>query len=72
MADAAFRVIAIDDSRAASTLRGKLIEAEKSELSAISGGYAKDFADYRYRVGRLEGLKTALMICDEIEKQERQ
>jgi len=52
-------------------LRDK-IKVRKSELvMQIASGIASDHADYKHRIGVLEGLDEALQLIDEMEKNER-
>jgi hypothetical protein len=44
---------------------GKEIEARQEQ---IASGLASDFPDYRYRVGQINGLTTALEMLGEIVK----
>ena len=66
-----FRTFAVDPPYAVQTLRTKLNQLVKEAASELAGGYAKDFPDYRFRCGNIEGLTAALRICDDIEKKER-
>lgn len=68
----AFRTIAIDAPYAAQTIKKRLIE-RKHELGAqIAAGYAKDWPDYKERIGALRGLDEAIAIAEDMEKKERQ
>ena len=70
-ADAAFRTFAVDPPYAARTLR-KLIQQRRNELIGhLAGGYCLDWAEYKKRVGVLEGLDDAARMCDDMEKQEK-
>ena len=67
-----FRTFAVDPPYAVQTLRTRLNQLIKEAATELAGGYAKDFPDYRFRCGNIEGLTAALRICDDIEKKERQ
>ncbi len=59
----------MDTPRVARTIRGKL-EKRKAELADfIVHGQIMDWADYKRRVGVLEGIDEALRVCDDIEKE---
>lgn len=68
----AFRTFAIDTPQVARTLRARLAERVGDYAVQLSGGYAQDFADYKQRVGVIDGLKMAIEICDEMIKEEHQ
>ena len=52
------------------TLRGKLHEHMQKLSEALVKSYGiKDFPDYQRRVGVIEGLNTALTLCDEADKE---
>ena len=66
-----FSVFALDSPQEARTIRKKL-EIRRAELaSVISEGGAQDWADYKSRVGVLQGIDEALHVCDEVLKDER-
>lgn len=66
-----FITYALDHPLSARTIRQK-IEKQRQELTAqINEGYAKDWPDYKLRVGQLEGLKLAVQICEDVEMKER-
>ena len=48
-------------------LREQLEEAIEVEIASLLEGSAEDFADYRYRAGRLWGLRQALEISAEVQ-----
>lgn len=72
MAEQAFRTFAVDAPYAAQTLRKRLMDRKVELSEALIGGYAQDWADYRHRVGIMEGLNQAIAICEDMMKQERQ
>lgn len=47
-------------------LRGRLKESVRQVQDSTGAGSASDWADYRYRVGVLTGLRRALQDADEI------
>ena len=64
-----FDVYALDSPQAARTFRARL-EKRKNELqSYILTGDVMDWADYRRRVGVIEGIDEALRVCDDLEKE---
>jgi aspartate/tyrosine/aromatic aminotransferase len=69
--DDAFRTFAVDPPYAARTIRKTLNNTIVAHTEQIASGYAKDWADYQNRVGFINGLRHAIEICDEMEKQER-
>lgn len=46
-------------------LVGKLRKELEDESRRLSTGIASDFADYRRRCGKIEGLNFALSFCEE-------
>lgn len=70
MSESAVRYFVPDSRALPRTLRGKLT-ARRDELGQfVVDGHASDFADYRFRVGQIEGLTQAIDICEQIEKDE--
>jgi hypothetical protein len=51
------------------TLRDALQLRIRELGEQITGGYASDWADYRRRVGHLNGLRDAMAICAQLEKE---
>lgn len=45
-----------------------LLETQEKLAAEIVQGKASDYADYRYRVGRLKGIADALAAADEAGK----
>lgn len=41
----------------------------ENRKEALASNYAVDFPDYKYRAGEIAGLKAALDICKQLEKQ---
>ena len=64
----AFRTFAVDPPYAARTLRTLMVQRRDALISQMSEGYAQDWADYRYRIGVIAGLKSAIEICEEMEQ----
>lgn len=71
MADtAAFRTFAIEPPHQVRSMR-KMLQVRVEDLSSqIVAGYAKDWPDYKERVGVIAGLSEAIAFCDELEKAE--
>jgi hypothetical protein len=68
---AAFRTFAIEPPHQVRSIR-KMLMARIDDMSIqIASPYVKDWADYKERLGMIEGLKQALEFCDEMEKAER-
>lgn len=65
-APASIRVTASDHGRLPSTLRGRLERRAAELLDGLA--YASDWADYRQRVGVINGIGEAIEICAQIEK----
>lgn len=63
------RLYAEEDHRLPARLAGSLKEQIAQKVEALSSGYALNFPEYRERVGELAGLRLALGICEQIEKQ---
>ena len=68
----AFRTFALDPPYAVRTLRKRLLERAQALGNQITGGYCSDWADYKKRIGQLEGLTEAIGLCEEMEKEEKQ
>ncbi len=66
----AFRTFAMEPPYQVRSLRRMLQKKIEELTAALSGGYAKDWADYRERVGEISGLLEAVGFCDELEKAE--
>ena len=68
MAEAkAFHVFSLDHPHVARTLKAKL-EQRFAELSGhLAAGNAEDWADYKERVGRIQGLRDAISMCEDAE-----
>ena len=67
-ADSAVRLFTYDHPLRSRTLRGKLEQERKNLIEVMAIGYAQDWADYKHRIGVIEGLKKAIDICAEEEK----
>lgn len=52
-------------------LRGLLNERIEILSQVIMSGQSSDWADYKHRVGKIEGLREAIATLDEIEKEDR-
>ena len=64
----AFRPVAVDSPRAIRAVRAALTERRDEVAAQLR--YAQNWDDFRRRTGELEGLETALAICDEVLKKE--
>jgi len=53
-------VVTYADKSLRAVLSEKLQKTMNDELAALSSGAAKDWADYRERVGRIRGLQMAV------------
>ena len=49
-------------------LRGRAAELIRKYEGDLGAGAAKDFAEYRYQVGYITGIKEIMMILDELER----
>lgn len=47
-------------------LQARLGEALEQHAAELITGRATDYADYRHRVGRIRGLKDALMLAKDV------
>lgn len=65
----AFQVYELDSPQVARTIKHRLEKRREELAAAISMGHAKDWSDYRHRVGVLEGIDEALRVCDDLEKE---
>jgi len=43
-------------------------EIENIKENVISGFGIEEFSDYRYHIGRIQGLRRALELCEEAEQ----
>lgn len=53
------------------TARARIEQRRKEFIEALAGGFAKEFADYKQRVGEIIGLNIALELLDEAEQEMR-
>ena len=51
----------------ARSLRSRLQEAQAALAGQVAAGLAQDWADYKYRVGRIAGIQEAIDLCSEVE-----
>jgi hypothetical protein len=63
------RLYAEDDHRLPRTVERELMEMRASLIAGLAEGAAKDFADYRDKVGEIRGLSNAISICQDAKKQ---
>lgn len=69
MADA-FRAFAVDTPQTARSLRARLIKLKQDLSDQLAEGYAKDWGDYCSRTGVIDGVTQAIIICEEVVKEE--
>lgn len=64
------QVFPLDDPRLARTLRGKLSERIGQLYNTLM--LASDWADFKQRLGHLQGMREAIDICEQMEQERRQ
>lgn len=70
MGESAVRYFVPEGSRLPQGWHAELL-ARYAELAGyLARGAGVDFADYRHRVGHLDGLREAIDICEQLEKEE--
>lgn len=69
MTDPAFRLYAAEHPQLARTLRAKLEHRRAELIIQLGEGFAGDWADYKERSGVIKGLKEAIDICEQAEKE---
>lgn len=57
-----------DDLRLPGVVRGRLREEHDRQVGILATGVPKTLEDYRQAVGKLQGLKLAIEICDDVQK----
>lgn len=57
------------DLRLFRDLEGAVTEELEKHAAELIAGKASDYADYRYRVGRIKGLEEALKLAREIQRE---
>ncbi len=62
----AFRTYAIDSPYAAQTLHKRLTERKTALIEQVATGWAKDWPEYQRKVGRLEGIMEAILMCEDM------
>ena len=50
-------------------LEARIQEVIVDRMESLSRGTAKNYDEYKYYVGSLDGLRDVLKICDELEKE---
>jgi hypothetical protein len=65
----AIRYYAEDHPALAHTLAAKIGKEIASLSDQVASGFASDYPDYRERIGVIRGLKQAIGICNEAEKE---
>lgn len=68
MAQSAVSFFSLDNPRLSRTLKARLQEEIDRQAVLIISGNAPDYASYKERIGELRGLRQAIHICDELEK----
>jgi hypothetical protein len=63
----AFRPFPMDHPSDPSTLRARLMQHYSKLLGELPS--SQDWADFRFRVGRMQGIDVAINFCNEIEKE---
>lgn len=58
-----------EDRRVPMTVAKQIEQERQSLIDGLVDGSALDFAQYREKVGEIRGLTTAILICQEAEKQ---
>ncbi len=53
-----------------SKTRAKLMARQNELVGFILAGAPVDFPDFRHRLGQVEGLREAIEICEQMEKDE--
>lgn len=48
------------------TLKSRLMQLLRERQEDLATGIALDWADYRFRCGQMQGLVTAINMCDEV------
>lgn len=59
-----------DNPQTARTTRGRLHERVADLTAQVAEGYASDWPDYMKRIGHIAGLREAIAIFDQAEKEE--
>jgi len=49
-------------------LEERINKAVDDECKSLADGTAQDYAQYRFGVGHIHGLRDALSLCEQIEK----
>lgn len=68
--DDAFRTFAVDPPYAARTIRGKINRRLLEMTERMTNGTVKSWDDYSRTLGRIDGLRDALVFCEEMEKED--
>ena len=50
----------------------RVVHERGERLEGMGNGFCGDFADYRYTVGFLDGMRKALEIAEDIRKEQEQ
>ena len=65
----AVRLFAFEHPSLARGLRAKLQQRQAELIGAVGTGYAQDWADYKKRIGVIEGLGEAIEACKQAENE---
>lgn len=63
------RLYAEDDYRLPRTVEQQLVADRDSLIAGLVDGAAKDFAEYREKVGEIRGITAAISICQAARKE---
>ena len=66
----AVRYFVPDNPQDVCSLRARLAKQMADLSQAVADGYCVDFADYKSKIGEIRGLKFAILVCDEAEREE--
>ena len=65
----AVRLYPLDHPALVLTTRRKIEAERENQILNLGGGLASSFDDYKYRAGIIEGLRLALILTEESEKE---
>jgi hypothetical protein len=57
------------ESRFHTIVKSKIMDMIDQRLTELGNGAATDFASYQFLVGHLTGLKDALSLCEQTERE---
>lgn len=64
-----FSISALDSPQTFTTVRKRLTEAEANHIKNICSGTAKDWGESQRRQGRLEGVREAIAVLNDVERE---